>query len=642
MDKFIEIDRSYPKTGEPTVQAVVRWTGGRSFVEKRANPNSPAFAYIQSVKPREGKTVVLVNAMGAFETYDANRNGDAFNTRPYNVGKRAPAGRPGYGDQLDGWVRDGELLQQHYQSFTTAGIYEHHQNKDIGRSLGKIEKAFWNDYMQRVELLLEIENSRQPQLIERISDGEFPAVSMGCRIKYDVCSVCGNRAPTRAEYCDHLKFQLNYMDPETGLLWCALNPSPFFFDISFVFRPADPTGFMLKKVAYELWSDTAGYRTSAKPFEGEQKLATYEEKQSAVRKIGTMQKEVIDGKIMALRGSTWEVLRHSVGDMESATDAEVNELAKAPIADAIASAEKEGCLLSSSEFSRVLAKKSGVRFTPRHLDKIALVQPAVIEAFALYPDLYTKIAELLFPKTAKVVPGLIDRVGEWAEKRSSTFRSIQRHFMEPSGIPSTFGPGYRYNATAPAKTDLLTLSDPSSGSVYQTTRGAAQEADSAHTKKLLGTAALMTAGYTLGSSLIPGLRDLPLGVRGAGSAVAGYLSADNAMNRFGPTGGSHYMTDEGVPIRATTQLTKLNSDFLGKLAFDMYERLGAWPEDGKLAAALCRKCDSSHVRSLISSGTKEKTAALFAPLQSWDGDPCSPPTLKLADAIELFGALVAS
>lgn len=636
-EKFIEIDRQYPKTGEPTVQPVVRWSGGRSFVEKRANPNSPAFSYIQSVKPRDGKTVVLVNAMGGFERYDANRNGDGFPTKPYRVGVRAPAGRPKWGDQLDGWIREDQCLQYHYPSFKNAGIFEHHQNKDMSRSLGRIERAFWNDYMCRVELLLEIDNTRQPQLIERINDGDSPAVSMGCRIKYDVCTVCGNRAPTRADYCDHLQYQMNFLDPATGLLWCALNPDPDFFDISFVFRPADPTGFLLFKAASERGS-THPYEI--RPFENEQKVAAYSAKQSTVRKVGAMQKEVVDGRIMAARSAVGEMVRRNTENMESATDADVAELAKEPLSDVIATTAKAGALMSSGEFARVFAKKAGLRLTETHLDKIALLQPALIEMFALYPESFSKLAETLYPKTARVRPEILEKVAGWTEKRSSSWRSIHRQVMEPGFVPNSFGPGYRYNATTPAKTDMLNLTDPTTGSMYSTTRGAAQEADTAYRRKLLGATAMATGTYLLGSSLIPGVKHLPLGVRGAGSALAGYLTADKGMQMVAPTGGTHYMTDEGVPIRSSTEFTKMNSEFLSKLAFDVYERLGSWPSDHKLAAALCRKCQKSQIRGLVTSGTAEKTAELLRPFQAWNGDPYTAPTLKIASAAELFGALL--
>jgi len=71
---------------------------------------------------------------------------------------------------------------------------------------------------------------------------------MGCKIKYDVCSICGNKAPTRAQYCTHLKNELNKIYSD-GRVVCAYNPKPNFFDISIVWRPADKTGYMLKKVA---------------------------------------------------------------------------------------------------------------------------------------------------------------------------------------------------------------------------------------------------------------------------------------------------------------------------------------------------------------------------------------------------------
>ncbi len=110
-----------------------------------------------------------------------------------------------------------------------------------------------------------------------------------CRIKYDVCTICGNKAKTRKDYCDHLKFEMSKVLPD-GRKIAALNPSPEFFDSSWVIRPADRTGFMLKKVAFD-----APYNIRSSSFELGELVEGLREKAAAASKAAAMEK-VISGE----------------------------------------------------------------------------------------------------------------------------------------------------------------------------------------------------------------------------------------------------------------------------------------------------------------------------------------------------------
>jgi hypothetical protein len=102
--------------------------------------------------------------------------------------------------------------------------------------------------MHRVELVTEVNKNEEERFIQKILAGSLPAVSMGMRTPYDVCSLCGNKAKNRAQYCDHLKFQMNRVLPN-GQKVMAINPEAKFFDISFVIIPADSTAQVMRKVA---------------------------------------------------------------------------------------------------------------------------------------------------------------------------------------------------------------------------------------------------------------------------------------------------------------------------------------------------------------------------------------------------------
>lgn len=90
---------------------------------------------------------------------------------------------------------------------------------------------------------------------EVVDDHSYSAaglVSHNCRVPFDVCSYCGNKAHTRDEYCKDvkdgghckaggLKHNLGKMASVDGKLHqlYADNTQPYFFDISHVFVPAD-------------------------------------------------------------------------------------------------------------------------------------------------------------------------------------------------------------------------------------------------------------------------------------------------------------------------------------------------------------------------------------------------------------------
>ena len=79
MEKIIELEgmtrSSRLSSLEPTVQILTRPSIQDGALEKCA---SEAADWAKSISPKEGKTYVLVLALGASEYYGPNRNGDAF------------------------------------------------------------------------------------------------------------------------------------------------------------------------------------------------------------------------------------------------------------------------------------------------------------------------------------------------------------------------------------------------------------------------------------------------------------------------------------------------------------------------------------------------------------------------------------
>ena len=83
-----------------------------------------------------------------------------------------------------------------------------------------------------------------------LENGQLPEVSMGCKVPFDVCSICKNKAKHPRFYCEHLKpGNMLKTDDKTGKVAYAINDFPKFFDLSFVHRGADRSSGTLMKVA---------------------------------------------------------------------------------------------------------------------------------------------------------------------------------------------------------------------------------------------------------------------------------------------------------------------------------------------------------------------------------------------------------
>jgi hypothetical protein len=252
---------SHQKLLEPQIK-VIDFNNLGELVKEAADERISAF--VNEIKPQAGKIYLHINAMGAGEYWSANKNGDWF---------------------------PEENLKQYYKTFETspAHVFRHHINKDPAKAIGKVLLAIYNDRMHRVELVAEVDKSLGSDIEDRISMGDFPLTSMACKTPYDVCSICGNKAHTRQDYCTHLRSDLGQLLPD-GRRVMALNVGPLkFFDISIVIRPADVTSGILQKVASE-------------EVVGSAELAELEEigetKQASFRKLADIIKEVtgtVDG-----------------------------------------------------------------------------------------------------------------------------------------------------------------------------------------------------------------------------------------------------------------------------------------------------------------------------------------------------------
>lgn len=207
------------------------WATGdeiRKFISKISKNDRKKYSY------------VLVNALGAGEWFGSNINADFF---PWNA--LAHKG-----------MDYGHKTFEHF-----AHAFQHHKNKDPTRAFGLPVLSTLNVPMKRVELIVRLDREKAKEeqadgLIVRIDKGEFPDVSMGCKVPFDVCSICNQKSKTRFDYCQHMAppaelkgvYGPNKILPDGRKIY-VVNTLPKFFDISFVFIGADKTAKVMAKVA---------------------------------------------------------------------------------------------------------------------------------------------------------------------------------------------------------------------------------------------------------------------------------------------------------------------------------------------------------------------------------------------------------
>lgn len=129
-------------------------------------------------------------------------------------------------------------LMESFETFNEAHPFKNHENKNVENAIGKIISVRWNPVMKCVELLKAIDKKRAPEVARGYEKGYLTDVSMGCKVPYTVCSICGNKARKRSEFCDHVKYYRNQL-MSTGERVYEINYSPRFHDSSTVLNGAE-------------------------------------------------------------------------------------------------------------------------------------------------------------------------------------------------------------------------------------------------------------------------------------------------------------------------------------------------------------------------------------------------------------------
>lgn len=181
----------------------------------------------QDLMPDKDHLGIHLVALGDFEHYGSNRNGDSFP-------KIA-------------------CIKYHPTFVKNGNVYRHHRNKDPEKRLGQVVKSAYNDPMGRIELFIHAHKEKARDELQKLaSEGDIP-FSMACKVAFDRCSICNTlrKSSSDPEQCDHVRTQLGKVS-EDGKVVCTHNDEPNYFDISFVGRPADRIAWHLKAASNEI------------------------------------------------------------------------------------------------------------------------------------------------------------------------------------------------------------------------------------------------------------------------------------------------------------------------------------------------------------------------------------------------------
>lgn len=272
MDKIVRFE-SVDSLGRCFAEAldITRRGGGLEKIAGQLHPE--VSSYMRTLRPDPKYQYVLMTPMGSFEYWGMNVNGDVFPdiSLAFNRDRDDPipvvkALETKWLSKLGGKVPPGNYTNFGHKTFLEALRYRHHVNKNPEIAYGDITLAVWNPAMHRVEVISrhDREKARRvgaEEIIVDLDAGKPRQISMGCRVPFDVCTVCGHISKTPSDYCDHLRSSMGSVMPD-GRIVGAVNFFPKFFDLSDVFVPAAKESGVLMKVASVRTQKVASLKTA--------------------------------------------------------------------------------------------------------------------------------------------------------------------------------------------------------------------------------------------------------------------------------------------------------------------------------------------------------------------------------------------
>jgi len=305
-----------------------------------------------------GQTDLHLVALGAYEGYRENRNGDAFK-------------------EIDC------KNNCHYFKDADRAVHRHHKNKKTDPKYGNIKAAAYNPEMRRIELIVGLDNDKCADILDEQEKKGYTNWSMASKQAYDSCSWCGHKAASDAERCEHIPAKLGELNKEGEACYME-NPNPKWFEISHVARPADRIGMSLRKCAADshikpmLPSDYLQLYTGFQPPEDEIVLSKKaSDKRRILSKLSEMEKHIdAIAKTAPKTSKELYMTRHAskLNDGPKLSEKTMDELRKFEPSKLLKVLADNGIILRPDEFTKYIfgdrVSKERTEGMKSHLPKV--------------------------------------------------------------------------------------------------------------------------------------------------------------------------------------------------------------------------------------------------------------------------------
>ena len=272
--------------------------------------------------------------------------------------------------------------------------------------------------------------------------GQYALGVHNCKVAYDVCSICGNKAKRRDEYCAHIRHDKKKIYPD-GKQPYMINYNPTFFDISIVKRRADRIAYVLDKVAsvnsgdstisYHKYNEFENLDQSVIPFAPDPERAVFDWEDEPVEKAAGVPEPTLGEKIAMIKRINSDAVRVlNKGIMKSlpALEAEEPDLppamldriaAKYSIPDILKSFIISAVPLKPREFTRIIIVNQGLP-----LESYDSVLRGVLRAKATElpaassQNEITSLLEPFLTSRSSFLPAILARIEKLLQRKEKT------------------------------------------------------------------------------------------------------------------------------------------------------------------------------------------------------------------------------
>ena len=363
--------------------------------------------YIQEkARPRPGWACCVISALGSYEVWGQNVNGDRFPRIMFQEGQHKTYERCGlpfkhhlnkpYAHTTKIPLGNGQFLEEHHAPHPVYGE--------------RVTLAEFNPIMDRVELIVWYDLSKDTNLLSDLSTGAV-GVSMGMKTPFDTCTIrgCGNVAKDPSKYCIHshpeLRKKYGYFPGYTfpdGQQIGRWNRYARFFDISRVFIPAWEPGRIMEKVASD---NRVGGKYWNIPIHFHENSAILATKIASTEKTADIVKTITPQMQSNPRAATTEFLSNAAKVQESFEPALpsslLNRLAERfDLKNIVSTMSTLGVVPRPREFQRMVLIKVGKKQLADELEKEACVFTIFEPRLPQDPSLIAIRPELCLEKIA--------------------------------------------------------------------------------------------------------------------------------------------------------------------------------------------------------------------------------------------------